>query len=378
MNNRWLGFLIPKVQIIVSSMSDVAYLRRKHIQIYGLKQHPDGYLVTIRKSALNELDLTFTVQRTLSIYPALARFALPILAVFFAMMALMNRYTIGYEITGNLNPEQIRELETLLEPHFRTLGPFEFLLTDMEQIGEDIKAHYDEYIYYDVFRDGNNINIQIFHMHNSLQTQDTSYSSTLYARRTGEIQKVDLKTGRSLVAPGQLVKKGDRLITNTVLDPTGSNMEISTNRVVQGEVWAHTWYLAEINFPLQYIENMLTTRLDTRRILNVFGMSWQFPNQDVEFPDYATTIRRIDPFFFLENSPLFIETIHYYEKRDIIKVNDAEEIRQHAASLIKNQFASEMGQEFELVEMHIINDVSIMENQVTMLFHVTILENIAH
>jgi len=378
MNNRWLSFLIVKVEILVPTMNDVAYLHRKHIQIYGLKPNPEGgYLVTVGKGALHNLDISFTVHRTLSIYPNLARFALPILAVFFTMMALMSRYTIGYKITGNLNPEQVQELEVLLGPHFQQVGPFEFLLTDKEQISEDIKAFYDEYTYFDVFRDGNNITIQIYQMQEGIPGSDTSYSSTLYARRTGEIQQVNVKTGRSLVSPGQLIREGDRLITHTVLDPTGSNTEISTNRVVQGEVWAHTWYLADVSFPIQYLETVLTTRMETRRTLNMFGFSWNFPNRDVDYEDFSTQTRRIDPFFFLENSPLFLETIHYYEKSDIMKVNDAEEIKQHAKSLIKNEFARQTGQEFELVDLRIIA-TSELENQVTLQFHVTILENIAH
>jgi len=377
MNNRWLGFLIPKIKIVVPSMNDVAYLRRKKVVVYGLKPHPDGYEVTIRKGAQKYLEEGYDVKQELSIYPALSKFALPVLAVFFMMMALMNRYSIGFEITGNLNPEQVRELEELVAPHFRMIGPFEFLLTDIEQIEADLADYYDEYIWFDVFRDGNNINIHVFHTNNNPSAQEISYSSALYARRTGLIKKVDLKIGRSLVTPGDMVRQGDRLITNTVLDPTGSDAEISTNKAVQGEVWAETWYLAEIIFPLQYFQNMFTTRLATRRILTLGGLSWQFPAEDVEFIDYETSVRRLDPFFFLENSPLFLETIHYYEKSDIMKVNDIEEIKQHAASLIKNEFASQTGEEFELVNWSILES-SEMDNQVTLLFHVTILENIAH
>jgi len=377
MNNSWLSFLIPKERVVVASMEEVSYLHRRKVMIYELKKHPEGYQITVRKGVLENLDVAYSHPKTLSIYPTLGKFALPILAVFFSMMALMQRFSIGYTITGNLNPEQVAQLEEIVAPHFHTVGPFEFLLTDTEQIGQDIKAAYDEYTKYDVFRDGNNINIQVYLSNNSPESRQPSYSYALYARRSALIKEVSVKTGRSLVAPGQLVKEGERLVTSTVLDPTGSNAEIPTNRMVEGEIWGETWYLAEVTFPLQYMQNMLTTQMETRRVLHVGGQSWQFPGAEVEFADYVTSTRRINPFFFLENSPLFLETIHYYEKSDIMKVNDVEEIKEHAAALIKNEFARQIGEEFELVDLRIL-ETGGMENQVSLLFHVTILENVAY
>ncbi|MCL1950957.1 MAG: sporulation protein YqfD [Turicibacter sp.] len=377
MNNRWLGFLIPKVQVVVPSMDDVAYLHRRKVFIYELKKHPGGYQITVRKGVLKHLDVQYSHPRTRSIYPSLGKFALPVLAVFFAMMALMQRYTIGYVISGNSTPEQRLEIELIVSPHFYILGPFEFLLTDNDQIEAAIKEHFDEYIWVEASRQGNNVNIEVFHTSNNRVQTEPGYSFGLHASRSGMIRKVNVKTGRALVSPGQMVRAGDRLITSTVLDPTGSNVEIPTHKTVSGEVLAETWYLAEVTFPQHYVETMLTTRMDTRRVLHLGSQSWQFPGSDVEYGDFTTRVRRIDPFFFLENSPLFLETIHYYEKSDIMKVNDLEEIKQNAASLIKNQFAEQTDKEFELLDLQILEQ-GVLENQVSLLFHVTILENIAY
>ena len=56
MNNKWLSIFITKVQIIVPSMTEVTQLRRQNIMIYGVKKHPDGYLVTVRKDILDKLE----------------------------------------------------------------------------------------------------------------------------------------------------------------------------------------------------------------------------------------------------------------------------------------------------------------------------------
>ena len=173
-----------------------------------------------------------------------------------------------------------------------------------------------------------------------------------------------------------MVKSGERLAACTVIDVYNNNIERPSGHHIEGEIWARTWYVTDVTFPKSFIENMMTTRVQTRRIFNAGSLSWQFPNAEVEFADFVTKSRRIDPFFFLENSPLFLETIHYYEKSDIMKVNDVEEIKQNAFSLIKNEFGRQFDTEFELIEIYLL-ETRESEEDVTLLFHVTIIENIA-
>ena len=201
MNNTWLGFLIAKVQVVVPSMEDVAYLRRKKVKIYGLKKHPDGYLVTVRKGTQNYLGEDYPIVKNISIYPALLRFSLPSIAVIVLMISMMNRYSIGYEITGNLNPEETAQLEKLIGENFFVFGPFEFLLTDIQQIDEQIRAFYDEYIYVDINREGNTVRINVFQVQNVQQERSGPPKDAFYARLSGQIERVDLKTCRSLVIP---------------------------------------------------------------------------------------------------------------------------------------------------------------------------------
>lgn len=56
MKNKWLSLFIPKVQIIVPTMTEVNRLRQRNVMIYGVKKHPDGYLVTVRKDILDKLE----------------------------------------------------------------------------------------------------------------------------------------------------------------------------------------------------------------------------------------------------------------------------------------------------------------------------------
>lgn len=72
-------------------------------------------------------------------------------------MLLMQKYTIGYRIDGNLTPQEQDELETLLEPHFQELGPFHFLKSDLDVIYEELKAYYNDYVWVNIYRKGTDI-----------------------------------------------------------------------------------------------------------------------------------------------------------------------------------------------------------------------------
>ena len=96
MNNKWLSIFITKVQIIVPSMTEVTQLRRQNIMIYGVKKHEDGYLVTIRKDVAKQLETRYPIVTELSIYPAILKIIVPIVALTCVLMILMNKHTIGY------------------------------------------------------------------------------------------------------------------------------------------------------------------------------------------------------------------------------------------------------------------------------------------
>jgi len=122
---------------------------------------------------------------------------------------------------------------------------------------------------------------------------------------------------------------------------------------------------------------MLTTRIQRQFILNIGSWQFKFPSKDPEFKNYEASIKTYDPFFFMEQSPLFIEKIQYYEKSDIMKLNDLEEIKNNVYVLIKNEFNDQTNQEFEVANLEIISMYE-KDNETILRYHVTILENIAH
>lgn len=378
MNNSWLKFLIIKQRLLVPSMGEVNLLRRHKVPIYHLKKHPDGYLVTVRKGSEHVLGDAFEYAGTQSIYPFIIRFCLPILAVFFLVSILMQDHTIGYRVEGNLNPREEQELASLLSPHFNPIGPFNLLETSLEDIEASLREHFSEFTHIDVYRRGMNVVVAIFEAPLPGNDRDDPMSSVLTARRTGEIRKIEAESCRVVVEVGQVVKVGDHLVECSVLSPDGSMEVIWHDGVASGKVWAHTQYEATIEFPREFVTQMLTTRTQRQFILNVGNYTMTFPASELEFEVFETSVRRFDPFFFLNRSPLFLERIQYYEKSDIIRVNDVEGIQRNVEALIRNEFISGSPDGFEIAEVLLISETDKGEQGIKLKYLVTILENIAH
>lgn len=376
MNNKWLSIFIAKVQIIVPSMTDVTKLRRQNIMIYGVKKHEEGYLVTIRKDVAKQLEAQYPIALELSIYPSILKIMLPIVSLTFLLMILMNQYTIGYRIDGNLNHQEKQELETLIEPHFQKIGPFHFLSDDLDNIKTELEAYYNDYVWINIYRKGTDIVFDVYNTPIDESSDLDAYSDTLYAKRSGLIKNYNVSSCRVLVEQNQVVKAGDPLVTCYVEQPYTTQI-IPIEDTAKGEVWADTWYEASITADKSYVEEGFTANKQTNYVLHIGGFEFSFPSKEVIYEKYEEVAKEYDPFFFMKESPLYLEKRQYYEKSDIIKVNTSDELKDNLLILIRNKFKEQTDGEFIIKNLEIISEEE-TDTQFIFKCHLTIYENIAY
>ncbi|MTL86541.1 sporulation protein, partial [Turicibacter sanguinis] len=84
-----------------------------------------------------------------------------------------------------------------------------------------------------------------------------------------------------------------------------------------------------------------------------------------------------DPFFFLKNSPLYLEKRQYYEKSDIIITNTYDEIKANLLVLVQNKFKEETDGEFIIKNLEIISEEE-TDDEIYFKCHLTVYENIAY
>lgn len=376
MNNKWLSIFIAKVQIIVPSMTEVTQLRRQNIMIYGVKKHEDSYLVTIRKDVAKQLETRYPIALELSIYPAILKIVVPIIGLTCLLMVLMNQHTIGYRIDGNLNTQEQQELEMLIEPYFQQVGPFHFLKSDIEVIQTELENYYNEYVWVNIYRKGTDI---VFDVYNTPVDEDEdldAYSDTLYAKRSGVVKNYKVSSCRVLVEQNQLVKAGDPLVTCSVQEPNGEGT-IPMDKTAKGEVWADTWYEALVTAEKTDVRESFTTNKQTTYVFHLGRFEFTFPSKDIAYEKFEEVTKEYNPFFFMKESPLYLEKRQYYEKSDIIRVNTSEELKANLLTLVKNKFKEQTDDEFIIKNLEIISEEE-TETQFIFKCHLTIYENIAY
>lgn len=376
MNNKWLSIFIAKVRILVPSMREVTQLRRQNIMIYGVKKHPDGYLVTIRKDVAKQLETQYPIALELSIYPSILKIIVPIVVLTCLLMILMNKHTIGYRIDGNLNTQEQEVLESLLEPHFKQVGPFHFLKSDLADIKSELDEYYNEYVWINIYRKGTDIVFDVYNTPVDERENLDAYTDTLYAKRSGLIKNYKVSSCRVLVEQNQVVKAGDPLVTCYVEQPNTAEI-IPIENTAKGEVWADTWYEATVTAEKSYVEEGYTANKQTTYVLHLGGMEFTFPTQEITYEKYDEVTKDYNPLFFMKESPLYLEKRQYYEKSDIIKVNTSDELKANLLTLVKNSFKEQTDGEFIIKNLEIISEEE-TETQFIFKCHLTIYENIAY
>lgn len=376
MNNNWLGIFIAKVQILVPDMTEVNQLRRQNVKLYGVKKKNDGYLVTIRKDIAKQLEMQYPIVREISIYPSVLKIIVPLVVLVFILMFLMDKYTIGYRIEGNLNQQETEELQTLLAPYFKQIGPLAFLTSDIETIEEELLEHYNEYVWINIYRKGTDVVFEVYNTPVEEREDLDTYSDTLYAKRSGVIRDYKVSSCRVLVEQNQLVKEGDPLVTCYVEQPYTTEI-IPIENTAKGEVFADTWYEATVTAEKVDVQEGFTANKQTAYLLHVGGLELKFPTKEVSYEKYEEVKKSYNPFFFLKKSPLYLEKIQYYEKSDIMRVNTSEELKENLLTIIKNKYKEETDDEFIIKNLEIISEEE-TETQFIFKCHLTVYENIAY
>ncbi len=376
MNNKWLGIFIAKVQILVPDMTEINQLRRQNVMLYGVKRKKEGYLVTIRKDVAKQLDRDYPIVREISIYPSVLKIIVPLVVLTFILMSLMDKYTSGYQIHGNLNKQEMEELETLLAPHFKQFGPLAFLQGDLEAIEAELKEHYNEYAWINIYRKGTDIVFEVYNTPVEEREDLDTYSDTLYAKRSGVIRDYKVSSCRVLVEQNQLVKEGDPLVTCYVEQPYTTEI-IPIEDTAKGEVFADTWYEAIVTAEKVDVQEGFTANKETTYVLHVGGIDLKLPSKKVSYEKYEEVKKSYNPFFFLKKSPLYLEKIQYYEKSDIMRVNTSEELKENLLTIIKNKYKQETDDEFIIKNLEIISEEE-TETQFIFKCHLTVYENIAY
>lgn len=371
MNNSWLHFFIPKVQIKLDSLSQLSQIRQQRVRIYRVRKVEDGYIITIKRTNMP----TEAIIRHQSIYRTMAKFVVPIALVWSFLLIAVQFITIDYEIRGNLVSEDVAMVSELIEPHFVKFGPFAFFRGDDIELSDYIAAAFHDYIWIDIQIVGSRLFIDIFDTQVNDAAVDERVVETLYAKRSGVVDEVIATGCRVIVEINQVVHVGEPLIT--CFTPTGFGIDVAPIiGSAKGKVYAQVWYEIAIEFPREYAVRMMTGSNHSNLVLNLGNSSIRIWGIDHDYEDFTERSSFFNPLSFLNISPFTLERVHYYEKRDIMLENEIESIRLRADDLALNELESLMEGDFTLIEMDFLR-MNERDGMIELVYHATVRENIA-
>ena len=373
MNNNWLQLLIPKIKIKVTHLSDIAGLRADKIKIYRVKRVEDGYIITIRRGALKDVE----VVGHHSIYRVIGKFILPVALVWSLLLVAIQFITIDYEIRGNLIPEEIAMVSDIIEPHFLQVGPLAFLRSSNDDLSANIAEVFHDYIWIDIQIVGSRLVIHIFDTQVTNDETSDIKIDTIYARVSGVVTEVNATGCRVLVEIDQVVDVGEPLIS--CFTPTGfSGTEfVPIPGSANGVVYANVWYEVAIEFPREYAVRMVTGSNHSHLFLNLGNARVRVWGAAIEYADFDERRNIFNPLSLLNIAPITLERVHYYEKSDIILTNEIESVRTHADDLVQTQLEHRLDGDFDLLALEFLNLIENDDGMIKLVYLATVRENIA-
>ena len=372
MNNGWLQFLIPKEKLHVDSLIDVSRLRAENVQIYGVKREKDGYIITVARGVVHGA----TIIGHQSIYSVMKKFVLPVAFVWAMLLILIQFITIDYEIRGNLAHEDMQVVSQLIEPYFTNFGPFAFFQGNNDELVDSIATIFHDYVWIDVQTVGSRLFIDIFDTQTIDSVVENIQADTIYAQASGVVTEINATGCRVLVEIDQVVYIGDALIT--CYTPIGFGTDVAPiEGVAAGSIYAHVWYEVEIEFPREYALLLVTSSSRSELFLNLGTTRLRVWGSGVDFENYDERSRVFNPLAVFNFDTFTIERVHYYEKNDIILTNEIEMVRERADYLVEVQLSELIAGKFELIDLQFLT-LDESDNMIRMVYHATVLEDIAN
>lgn len=254
--------------------------------------------------------------------------ALPI--ILFAAVFQLSQYIWEINVSGNSkipSAEIIEQLE-LLGVGVGSNG----LHIDNELVRSKMQQRISGISWMTVRVNGSRAEVIIKERRPKPEMVDESMPKDIIAGKTGLVEKVSVLAGKGEVNEGDMVLKGQRLITGQLTDKQNE----SRNVCALGEVWARTWYETAVDVPLNHIEKNMTGRKKTKTSLKICNLRINFYfDSGISYEFYDKITKKVRPEILGIALPLAVIKTQYFEYEPMegsLEPTKAEEIARAAVS----------------------------------------------
>ncbi len=212
------------------------------------------------------------------------------IALFCAILWFCSAHVMGIDICGN---ERI-PTETVTSA-LRSFGVYRGAAIgkiDRREVQNKMMTELDDIAWVGVNIKGSRVYVEIKERLATVRNTDANVPCNIVAAKDGIVRLMDIKEGQSVAGVGDMVEKGDLLVSGVV----DSNSEGMRYVHSFGGVYAATSYKKEREYPLEYTEKIYTGKTAKRYSAEIFGKQIPLmPGKGVPFEnsDTAESVRNL-------------------------------------------------------------------------------------
>jgi len=229
------------------------------------------------------------------------------------------------------------------------IGAFKYKI-DNKQLKADLMNKFHDISWLDIHIKGTRAVIQLTETIQAPQVMDKTTPCNIVALKDGLITGIVTGAGKPLVKQGDVVRKGDVLVSGAFLTE-GDNGAISTQVHAYAEVWAKMY--SEINFevPLSYDEKEYTGQEKKTFSIRVFDHTFDLFHPDIVYADYSRSVA-YNQLSFGQDYPLpvILTTCTYREFNPAVRTRTADEAKALAEKMINARIIREFDFAADIVD----------------------------
>ena len=200
--------------------------------------------------------------------------------LFAAGLYLLSSFVWMIEVEGN---ERLAEQELLTACKEMGLYPGAWKpAVDTEMITEGLLQGFSDLSWVSVGIQGTDVTIRVAETIEKTETIDRQTPTDIVATADGVILQITTERGTPLVQAGDVVRKGDVLISSELSIGVDGEIQHTDYTAAEGTVTARIWQRMTAEMPLQYEEIQYTGEEAENHILLIQGQEW-----DIIHPDSA-------------------------------------------------------------------------------------------
>jgi len=239
----------------------------------------------------------------------------------FLLLIFASTFIFSIEVTGN---EDVKKAEIVAKLNALGLKPgTNRYFVNLRKLENQLLLDINRLAWVGIELKGVKAKIEVVEKMIPPDTINKNTPCNIVAKKSGVIEKIIARNGDAVVEKGDIVKKGDILISGIVqLEPTEENILVHSH----GEVYAKTYYEATKNRDLTEIKKKKTGQKVIKRILNLGNIELSFNKSEIPYEFYIIEKRSKKPLQWRKiGLPVEFITEEYYEAKKIrVTISEAD------------------------------------------------------